>query len=130
MRNWIALVALGFLMVVSSAASAADWTGSADGSDTVTRVKPPAIVYLATGGETSSVLNIRECSRFSIVVYGTGASVMPVTCRTSACTESEDLLDAALTGDTTNRFMGSVVPFELIRLVTTSSVNVALKCGN
>ena len=135
MRKWIALVALGLLMVVADAASADPWTFNSDGTgDSVGVVAPGQTVYVdtnrsGTGGAASSAVNVSRCSTITIIVFGTSASVMPEACLTSACTSNEDLISTALTGDTTNRYMASVVPFTYVRVDTSSDVIVSLTCG-
>ena len=117
MKKYIALMALGFLMVASTAASAADWKSEVGGTTKVTTLKPEGIAYVATAGANSEV------------VWGTGASVTPQMCLTRACTTAKPLDTTPLTGDTTAVFLASVMPLEFVRVATASSVTVSLKCG-
>jgi hypothetical protein len=133
MRNFIALVALGLLMAASSV-QAADWyQGPGETGRVVTTPSPGQTIYISTAGAPSSLVSVRRCQRWTITVFGSGASVMPQACWSNAdCATSgtnEDLIATALTGDTTNRFMSSIVPFQWIRLDTSSVVNVQLVCG-
>jgi len=129
MKKYIALMALGFLMVASTAASAADWKSEVGGTTKVTTLKPEGIAYVATAGANSEVISVRSCPAITFVVWGTGASVTPQMCLTRACTTAKPLDTTPLTGDTTAVFLASVMPLEFVRVATASSVTVSLKCG-
>lgn len=129
MRLWTIAIALFVVLGASSLADAADWTTTLGGSAVCGALRPDGICYVATGGAATSAISVRLCSTWTLVVYGTGVTVTPQSCTDSACGTVEPIFATALTGDAPNNLAGSLIPFELIRLATSDSVTVSLKCG-
>ena len=125
-------IATVLLMMAADAAAAADWTTTEAGSVVCSKVKPVGICWLKDIAEDSSVISVRECGSITIMVYGTGVSIMPQSCDDSSCTKAENLLAAVLDGDSPDTFMTSTAPMEFIRIDWTNSGSaptISLKCG-
>ncbi len=116
-------------LCVSSAAGAAGWTTEEGGSRTCTKVAKGDTCYVATAAATTSALYVGKCKVWTVTVYEAATSVMPQTCAERACTLSQDLLTTGLTGAGTLRHATSTALFNYVRLVTSDSVTVELKCG-
>lgn len=133
MKLWTIAIALFVVLGASSLADAADWTTTEAGSVVCSAVKPPGICWLKDIAADSSVISVRACPSMTIMVYGTGADIMPQACDDTSCTKAEDLLATALTGDSPNTFLTSAgVPLELVRIDWTSggaAPTVSIKCG-
>jgi len=127
----IAIAAL--VLLLAGGASAADWTTVDGGSVSCTSLKKDGICWQSAIAADSSAISVRLCKTLTIVVYGTGADIMPQTCTNRACTTAEDLLSTALTGDSPNMFMTSgASPWELVRIDWTAggaAPTVSIKCG-
>lgn len=125
------LLALILILIVAAAGTvmAEDWTTTEAGSVVCSKLKPVGICWIATAGANTSAISLRSCSSWTVMVYGTGVSVMPQSCDDSSCTKAEDLLPTALTGDSPNTYMTSAAPMEFIRLVTSDSITASIKCG-
>ncbi len=133
MKLWTIAIALFVVLGASSLADAADWTTTEAGSVGCAALRPDGICWQKEIVADTSVIVVRECGSITIMVYGTGADIMPQSCTDTSCTKAEDLLAAALTGDSPNTFMTSDgTPLELVRIDWTSggaAPTVSIKCG-
>ncbi len=136
MRNFRRLVGilllLIFVLMVSSAADAADWTTEVSGGgDPCNEVGPGRKCFVDTAGATTSALIIDACRDWVITVWETATSVMPEKCVSTACTFNRPLMILGLTGlgDKVTLANGRV-PVSILRLVTTDSVVVSFECGH
>lgn len=129
MRLFKISILVAFMIVAAGVSSAADWTTLEGGSAVCTKIRQDGTCWVETAGENSSAMSVGECPRWTIVVWDTGASVMPQGCTDKTCSTAEDLLANPLTGDSPNTFLTSTVPFNFVRLSTASSVTVTIKCG-
>lgn len=101
------VIATSLLLLAAGAASAADWTTSDGGSTVCTALQTDGVCWQSAIAADSSAINVRQCNKVSIVVYGTGADIMPQACTDDTCSTAEPLLAAAstLTGDAPNTFV-------------------------
>jgi len=128
------ILAISFLLLAAGAAIAADWTTTASGSASCTKLNQDGVCWLTDISADSSAISVRSCATVTVQVYGTGAKIMPQSCDDRDCTQAEDLLTAVLTGDGGARFMGSLIPIEYIRIDWTTdgagdNNDVSIKCG-
>ncbi len=126
------LLAILFALTLAGSATAADWTRSDGGSSRCKGIKPDGTCWLTDISEDSSVISVRSCKSWTIVVYGTGADIMPQSCTDSTCATAENLLAASLTGDSPNTFVVSDASFSLVRIDWTAggaAPTVAIQCG-
>ncbi len=120
------------LIVMSGSARAADWTTEDGGSVSCGALKADGVCWLSAIAADSSAIVIRTCKTWTIMVYGTGANIMPQTCTDTSCGTVEDLLGSGLTGDSPNTFLASALPFEIVRIDWTAggaAPTVSIKCG-
>ena len=130
MRFIRSLIITACLVAAPAIANAADWTTTESGSATCSVIRGNGICWLEDVGENSSAISVRQCSKLTVMVYGSGVSVMPEVCNDSSCTSSEALLANALTGDSPNTFMTSVAPFNFIRINWSSGTpTISIQCG-
>ncbi len=134
MRHVTLATAIVAILVIASAAIGATWMTTPTGSTACTGLRPGGVCWLTDIDEDSSAVAMRQCHTFVVQVYGTGASIMPQSCGTAACSQAENLLSAALTGDSPNSFVTSEVTFDFIRIDWTTdgagdNNDVAIKCG-
>ncbi len=116
--------------VCAGVASAADWTTTETGNTSCGAIRPGGTCYLTSIGEDSSVISVKACKNWTIVVYGTGVSVMPQACTDTSCSATENLLAAVLTGDSPNTFVTSSATFDLVRIDHTSGTpTISITCG-
>ncbi len=128
------IIAISCLLLAAGAAIAADWTTTASGSASCTKLNQDGVCWLTNIAADSSAISVRSCATVTVMVYGTGASIMPQACDDRACTNPENLLAAVLTGDSPNTFLGSLIPIEYIRIDWTTdgagdTNDVSIKCG-
>jgi len=129
------LVSVIVMLPIAGAATAADWTTTEEAvnaNNVCGGVNKGGVCWLFDIVEDSSTISVRECTAFTIMVYGTGASIMPQACDDRSCTKPENMLSAVLTGDSPTTFLASTAPFEYVRIDWTAggaAPTVSIKCS-
>lgn len=130
----IIFAALGALTLFASSASAEEFARSkADstaGTATCTTMRNGEYCYLVSpaGSQNTSVIDVGQCDTGTIFVFGTSESVTPQACDDSSCTNNEDLVTSALTGDAALRSYSWLVPLKFIRVSSSTAAVVTMFC--